>query len=319
MGDVAVNGVEFGILVPQVAYSYDEIVQRARWIEELGFHSMWLMDHLYPPGLPDVGSFEAWTLATALLTATTRLRVGHMVLCNNFRHPTLLAKMASTLDAISDGRLILGLGSGSFAEEHHRAGMRWAPFAERSARLGESLELVSAMFTNERTTYAGDHYAVDDLPNVPPPVQRPRPPILVGGSGDRTLDLVARHADYWNCPTYALDELDALVARLHAACARVGRDPAAVRISLEAVLALAPDEEVVPGARALAERRFGFPGYGLHALDLIGTPEVIVERLCALVARGVRLFVFFLHDRVQRATLELLADEVVPAVSAFAP
>lgn len=305
--------VEFGIYLPQVAFRWDQIRDRVRWMDELGFHSVWFMDHLYPPMMPAVPSFEAWTLATAVLTATERLRCGHMVLCNGFRHPALLGKMATSLDVISGGRLDLGIGSGSVELEHHEAGIGWGPFAERTARLGESLEILARMFTGEPTTFEGEHYRLRDLPNLPPPVQSPRPPIHVGGSGARTLELVARHADVWNCPTYALGELDAKLDELRAACGRAGRDPSSIRLSTEAVLALAPDDAAVPDARALAERRFGGAGYGLEAGGYVGTPETIVERVRENVERGITLFVFFTHDRGSRETLELFAERVMPA------
>src|SRR5437762_1424041 len=117
--------IEFGIYVPQVAFGYDDILQRALACEELGYDALWLYDHLYSPGLPDADSFEAWTLASALLARTSRLRVGHLVNCNNFRHPALLAKMATTLDVISGGRLEFGIGSGSYEPEHLEAGLPW--------------------------------------------------------------------------------------------------------------------------------------------------------------------------------------------------
>lgn len=309
------TGVEVGIFLPQVGYTYEQLLERAGWIEELGFQSLWLMDHLYSPGLPGVPSFEAWTLATALLSRTSRIRVGHLVLCNSFRHPALLAKMATTLDHISGGRVVLGLGSGSYEPEHDEAGIAWEPFPVRTARLGEALEVITRMFRSERTTFEGEHYAVHELANVPAPVQQPRPPILVGGSGDRTLELVARYADYWNCPTYALADLDDAVGRLRAACGRVGRDPETIRMSLEAVMALAPSEGDVPDVVAQAERRFGGPGFGLHEGGLLGTAETIVDRLRQQVDVGFRHFVFFLSDRVQRPTLELLAEKVIPAVA----
>ena len=116
--------LDIGVYVPQMGFEYPDLRHRARRCEELGIGSLWLYDHLYGPGLPDVPSLEAWTLATALLTDTERLRVGHMVLCNQFRHPVLLAKMATTLDQISGGRLALGLGSGSI-----EPGGPWLPIA----------------------------------------------------------------------------------------------------------------------------------------------------------------------------------------------
>src|SRR3954453_3040757 len=290
--------VEVGIYLPQVGFSYDEILERAHWVEELGFHSLWLFDHVYFEGM-DLPTLEGWTLATALLAQTTRLRVGHLVLCANFRHPVLLGKMASTLDAISGGRLLLGLGSGSVEEEHQRAGFPWGSFAERTERLEETLTTVTQMF-------AGEH----GVPNLPAPAERP--PVIVGGGGARTLELVARHADWWNCPTYSLADLDDKIALLHAACARVGRDPATIRLSTESVLALASNEAQLPKVRELAERRFGADGWGLHASEHIGTPEMVVPRLLEAVGKGVTFFVFFLHDRVSRETLQLLAEQVVP-------
>jgi alkanesulfonate monooxygenase SsuD/methylene tetrahydromethanopterin reductase-like flavin-dependent oxidoreductase (luciferase family) len=129
------------------------------------------------------------------------------------------------------------------------------------------------------------------------------------------LELVARYADWWNCPTYSLADLDAKIALLHDACARIGRDPETIRLSTESVLALAASEADLPEVTALAERRFGADAWGLHATEHIGTPDVVVRRLRELVDKGVTFFVFFLHDRVSRATLQLLADEVVPQLN----
>lgn len=309
-GDPA--AVEVGIYIPQLALSWEALLGRARSIEELGFASMWIMDHLYPPGLPLVPSLEAWTLATALLASTATLRVGHMVGCNNFRHPAVTAKMATSLDVISGGRFVLGLGSGSFGLEHEQAGLPWGTFAERTERLAEGLEIVTRMFGSAVTTFEGRHYTVRELPNLPPPVQQPRPPVLVGGSGRRTLALAARYADMWNCPTYALGDVAATVAALHDECARVGRDPADLGLSLEAVIVVAPTDDDVAAAMPVAERRFGGPGFGLREAGLIGTPGAVADKLRAYRDLGFGHFVFFLHDRGERATLELLAESVVP-------
>lgn len=306
--------VEFGIYLPQVGFDWEEICARVAALEDLGFHSVWFMDHLYPPEMPRVGSFEAWTTATAVLARTTRLRVGHLVLASTFRHPVLLAKMATTLDVISGGRLELGLGSGSYAEEHRRAGIPWRTARERSAELAETLAVVTAMLADEESSFAGEHFRVEAFPNRPGPVQRPRPPIHVGGAGERfTLPLAARFADVWNCPTYAVAAFDRKREVLLRECDRIGRDPASLRTSLEAVLVLAPDRSSLESARQLAERRFAGPGWGLREAGLIGTPDEIVARLRTDVARGIRSFVFFTHDRADPRTLELFAREVRPA------
>ena len=308
--------LDIGVFVPQMGFSYEDVLHRAVRCEQLGIGSVWLYDHLYGPGAPSLSSLEAWTVATALLGRTERLRVGHMVLCNQFRHPALLAKMATTLDQISAGRLELGIGSGSIEDEHHRAGLDWGSFRARSERLGEALEILHQAFAHGKVDFAGKHYTVRDMPIVPGPVQQPRPPIVVGGAGEKyTLPLVARYADVWNVPTYALGELERKVSVLRSICADIGRDPDSIVLSVEAVMALAPDEASLPEVRRIAERRFGGPGFGLHDAGLIGTPAAVVARLRELHDLGFRQIVLFLHDRASDETLELLASAVIPELA----
>jgi F420-dependent oxidoreductase-like protein len=310
------ENVRLGIYVPQLAFGYDEMLERVRNTEALGFDSFWLYDHLYGPGLPDTPAFEGWTLATALLTETERVRVGHMVLCATFRHPGVLGKMATTLDVISNGRLNVGIGSGSYEAEHHEAGIPWDTLAYRSEILEETLEIVTSMFANEKTTFSGKHFTVTDLPNLPPPVQQPRPPIYIGGIGEkRTLPLVARFADVWNVPTYGLGELARKNEVLTQECERIGRDPSTIRRSLEAVMVVAADDAALAEARAKGARRFPGEGWGLHEGGYVGTPNQIVDRIGEHVALGLSEFIFFLHDRGAAPTLELLASEVLPQVS----
>ena len=304
---------EIGIYLPHMGLSFDDVLHRTRRCEDLGIDSLWLYDHLYAPGMPEYPSMEAWTLATALLARTDRIRVGHMVLCNQFRHPVTLAKMAATLDQISGGRLSLGIGSGSIEDEHRRAGLSWGTLAQRSARLGETLQILHQAFGEERIDFAGEHFTVTDLPVKPGALQKPRPPIVVGGVGEKyTLPLVARYADVWNVPTYALGEIDTKLAALKSNCRQIGRDPAEIVLSVEAVLALAPDDAALPGVRAAAEKRFSEPGFGLHEAGLIGTATTVVDRLGELADRGFGQIVLFTHDRCSDQTLELLTTEVIP-------
>lgn len=305
--------LDIGIYLPQMAFSYQEMLQRARRCEELEIGSVWLYDHLYAPGAPQLDSLEAWTLATALLANTERLKVGHLVLCNQFRHPVVLATMATTLDHISGGRLQLGLGSGSIEDEHHRAGLPWGTFGERSLRLAETLEIVTQAFSGEPVNFEGSHYTVTDMPMRSVAVGAHRPPLVVGGVGEKyTLPLVARYADVWNVPTYALGDLDHKVSVLRSLCEEIGRDPDSIVMSIEAVMAVAPDDASVSKVRQIAEKRFGMPGFGLHEAGLIGTPEVIADRLLEWEALGFGQVVLFTHDRASDDTLELLASEVLP-------
>ena len=303
---------EIGVYLPQMGFTYDQILHRAQRCDQLGIDSLWLYDHLYGPGAPDYPSMEAWTLATALLSRTERIQVGHMVLCNQFRHPAVLAKMATTLDQISAGRLRLGIGSGSIEDEHDRMGLPWGTFRERSERLGETLEILHQAFSNEVIDFTGKHFTVRDMPVKPGSVQQPRPPIVVGGVGEKyTLPLVARYADVWNVPTYALGELEHKVSVLRSICDEIGRDPSSIVLSVEAVMALAGDDASLPAVRSLAEKRFGVPAFGLKEGGLIGTPPAVVDRLNELRELGFGQIVLFTHDRGSDETLDLLASQVI--------
>jgi alkanesulfonate monooxygenase SsuD/methylene tetrahydromethanopterin reductase-like flavin-dependent oxidoreductase (luciferase family)/ribosomal protein S18 acetylase RimI-like enzyme len=307
--------IEIGVYLPQVGFSWEELRDRVHLCDREGIHSVWFMDHFYPPGMPKVPSFEAWTTATALAPCTERVRLGHLVLANGFRHPALLAKMAVTLDHASGGRLELGIGSGSYPAEYRQFGLEFPTDRVRAERLDEALQVLKLLFAEDSPTFAGRHYRLDAAPSLPRPVQAPHPPIHLGGAGERrTLPLVARHADAWNCPTYALGELPRKLAALHAECARIGRDPVSLRITEEAVLALAPRADQVEEARALAARRFPGPGWGVETGGYCGTPDMIIRRIEERARLGVTGFVFFLHDRAAPETIRLLAREIMPAV-----
>lgn len=305
--------MQFGIYVPQIVSEYPQYLDAALAAEACGFTSFWMYDHLYTPGAPDHPALEAWTLSTALLANTTTLRVGSLVLCNNFRHPALLAKMASTLDVISNGRLDLGLGTGSVEHEHHQLDLPWPNAKIRSEQMGEALEIITQMFANDRTTFSGEHYRVHDVPNLPKPVQSPRPPIHIGGTGPKfTLPLVARYADVWNVPTYGLDTWPSLREQLHAECQRIGRDPNEIKVSLQMVLAIAPTPADLPDVEAQVRRRYApAAGYGLDH-GCIGTPSVVAERITAATQQGVHELCFMSHPKTARATVEQFAELVAP-------
>jgi alkanesulfonate monooxygenase SsuD/methylene tetrahydromethanopterin reductase-like flavin-dependent oxidoreductase (luciferase family) len=307
------NSPDVGIYFPQVTDSFDTVLTLAQRCERLGFSSLWIYDHLYTPMLPSRPALEGWTLATALLARTETLRVGHLVLNNNLRHPAVLAKMVATLDVISNGRVDLGLGSGSYAAEHDEAGLPFGTMADRSARLGEALAIIDAMLTTGVATFSGTHYQVHDVPGLPLPVQRPRPPVHIGGIGERhTFPLVVRHADVWNVPTYGLDRWEAKAAALAAICESAGRDPATIATSHQAVLVLARGDRALADATALAAKRYPGPGWRVDEGGYVGTPAALVDHIGAMQAKGVSRFIFLPVDRGDGEVLELLAHEVLP-------
>jgi F420-dependent oxidoreductase-like protein len=204
---------------------WPELREAVRCAEAAGFDDLWIDDHLLcDEGDPDDGKLEAWTTLAAVAAVTTRARLGHMVVANTFRNPGLTAKMAATVDGVSGGRVILGLGAGWFEREHDAFGLTFGPWmGERIDRLGEALPLIRRLLDGERVTADGPHYRFHDALCAPRPVQ-PHLPILLGGSGPRkTLPLVARYADMWNA--YGTPEKVATAdSILREACAAVGRD-----------------------------------------------------------------------------------------------
>jgi alkanesulfonate monooxygenase SsuD/methylene tetrahydromethanopterin reductase-like flavin-dependent oxidoreductase (luciferase family) len=304
---------DIGIYLPQVSTTFEQMLDRALHVERLGFRSFWLYDHLYTPALPGRPALEGWTLATALLVRTTTLRVGHLVLDNNLRHPAVLAKMIATADVISGGRLDVGLGSGSYPLEHEQAGIAFGSMATRSAQLGEALAVIDGMLTHETFSFSGEHYVLDGLPCLPAPVQQPRPPLHIGGIGEKhTLPLVARYADTWNVPTYGLDQWEQKGRALDRACELVDRDPRSVRRSHQAVLVLGADDAALASARERAALRYPGPGWNVDAGGYVGTPAMLVDHMATMSERGVDQFVFLPSDRGEGDTLDLLAEEVVP-------
>jgi F420-dependent oxidoreductase-like protein len=314
MNVFAKHAVEFGVYLPQLKFSFDELRQRVQLAEQLGYDSAWFYDHFYSPGSPDVPAFESWTLVSALAAVTQKLRFGHLVLCNAFRHPALLAQMALTLDSISGGRLDLGIGSGSYPREFEEYGLPYGSFRERSEQLEEAVQVIKLLFTQTRSTFTGKHYTLKDAPSPLRPVQRPHPPLMIGGGGEKfTLPMVARHADIWNCPTYSLGEYQKKLEILQRECEKIGRDPATLRISEEAVLVVA-EAAKLPAAIDSAKKRYSYANWGLEAGGYIGTPEQLVEHIVKKVEQGITHFSFFFYDRASPESLELFATRVIPEV-----
>jgi alkanesulfonate monooxygenase SsuD/methylene tetrahydromethanopterin reductase-like flavin-dependent oxidoreductase (luciferase family) len=306
--------IEFGIYLPQLQLDFVSLRDRVMHAESLGYDTAWFYDHLYPPGMPDVPGLEGWTLVSALAPLTRRIRLGQLVLCNGFRHPALLAKMAISLDVISEGRLELGLGSGSYLAEFEEFGLPCPDLATRSEQLEESLRVIELLCTQPRASFEGKHYRLRNAPGALFPVQKPHPRITIGGGGERrTLPIVARHADVWNCPTYSLARVEHKRDAMRRECERQGRDPATLVFAQQAVVVLVDRESQLDAALARARRRYGDEAWGLDAGGLVGTAPRVIEQLQAKVALGFTQFALFFSDRAEPETLERFAREVIPA------
>ncbi|MDP9222629.1 MAG: LLM class flavin-dependent oxidoreductase [Actinomycetota bacterium] len=229
--------------------SWEGVRRVARLAEDSGFDSVWVSDHLFLDwgrygGPSDAqGSLECWTALSAIAASTSRVRVGSLTLCNDLRAPALLAKMAAAVDLLSGGRLDLALGAGWYQQEYQRAGIEFARPGIRIERLGEAVEVIQRLLEGEELHFRGRHYRIEGAVCCPGPHRKPRPPVWIGGKGDRLLDTAARIADGWNMSWLGSlepyrDRLDAATA----ACERAGRDPASLRRSVGVYVLVGRDD-----------------------------------------------------------------------------
>lgn len=308
--------VEFAVWLPQAGAEPATLIERARLAERLGYHSFWLSDHLRAPDVADVGYPECLALMSAIAARTERIRIGTLVICNSFRNPALLAKSLTTIDRISNGRLEIGMGAGWLETEYRAYGYEFPSMGVRLKQLEEGLQILKLMFTEKRANFRGRYYTVTDAVNSPKPVQKPHPPILLGGSGEKVmLRLVAQYADRWNCPRGHYPNLDAKLAALKEHCRTVGRDFATLTISEQAIVCMGGTRaEVDAEWRVLEDRWAHLPDHQSFLTSAIkGTPREVIEQLHERVGKGITFFTMLFSDFATPTTLELFAREVMPA------
>ncbi len=328
--------MKYSVNLPQVAgmmgisndpvEAFETMVRVAHIAEECGYETLWLGDHFKPP--VNAGGrdwFECWTSTAALARETTRIRLGQGVTCNGYRNPALLAKMASTTDVLSHGRLILGLGSGDDEREYLAYGYSCPPAGVRLRQLSEAIRLILAMWTEEETTFEGEYYQVHGAINQPKGVQRPHIPLLIGGSGEKvTLKLVAQYAD-------ACDIIDNLAniqrkfAVLKAHCEAVGREYESIHRMTrtmciigetdEQALASLP-EQIKAYINTFVEKEEWHGAMNIDPLHiwasflgLVGSPETIRRQIAAYEAAGVQemRLIFLDLESIQRFAKEFIA------------
>ncbi|MFQ5697668.1 MAG: TIGR03560 family F420-dependent LLM class oxidoreductase [Myxococcota bacterium] len=269
---------------PSPNHPFDVVLDLARHVEATGWDGMVYADHFMPDGPQNGGPWlEAWTTVTALLASVPRIRIGPLVTGNTYRHPAVLAKMAATVDRMSGGRLVLGLGAGWQENEHRAYGIPFPSLRERLERLEEACQVLKSLFTEERASFEGRYYQLADAPLEPKPLQDPLP-LLVGGGGEKvTLRIAARFADEWNVwgdvPT-----LQHKMSVLDRHCREVGRDPAEIKRSAVALLFLSDDRGFIENIRQkirgrpliagdVAEVRATIEAYAEAGVDEIIVPD----------------------------------------------
>jgi F420-dependent oxidoreductase-like protein len=295
---------------PNAGQPWSEIIDVAGYAERTGWDGIWIADHFMPAaGDLDQPMHECFTVLAALAVAVPRVRLGSLVAGNTYRHPAVVAKEAATIDHVSGGRLILGLGAGWQENEHHAYGIELPGIKARLDRFEEACAIVTSLLREPRTTFKGEYYEINDAPLDPKPVSGSLP-FLVGGGGEkRTMRIAARFADEWNVwgEPGVLTQKNAVLNR-H--CEDLGRDPATIRRSANALLFLSEDEKWV------SERR----GRSVGRPSIIGTPDEVVEIVTAYEEAGVDELIipdFNLRDpQVKRDTMDMFMERVVAVARA---
>lgn len=304
---------------PQQGASYEQLLAVAQTAESCGFDAFFRSDHYLRMGPGDglPGPTDAWITLAGIARETTRIRLGTLVTSMTFRLPGVLAISVAEVDAMSGGRVELGLGTGWFEQEHRAYGIPFPPLGERFDRLAEQLEVIRGLWTSppgERFSFEGQHYRLADSPALPKPVQRPHPPIIIGGGGPtRTPALAARFAAEFNLPPapHTAEQARAAYGRVGQACEAIGRDPASIVLSAAMTACVGRDEaELERRAKAL-----GRPLDLLRAGAAAGTPSEVVDKLGGYVEAGATRAYLQFFDLDDLDHLRLVAEEVMPALA----
>ena len=297
---------------PQQGATYDDLLRVAQAAERLGFDGFFRSDHYVRigPGDPGPGSTDAWVTLAGLARETSRIRLGVLVTASTFRFPGPLAVSVAQVDQMSGGRVEFGLGAAWYEEEHLAYGIPFPPMKERFERLEEQLEIITGLWTATGTfSYEGKYYRLVDSPALPKPVQRPRPPVILGGWGTRRGPrLAARFADEFNAPFRTPDETKVIFDRVREACEEAGRE--SIRLSAAQVVCAGRDEAEIARRAAAIGREVD----ELRVNGLAGTPQEIVDKIGRFAELGAERIYLQVLDLDDLEHLELLAAEVLPHV-----
>ena len=312
----------FGVFIPQgwkmelagidgAENKWNKAVEIAVEAEELGFDSIWVYDHFHNvPAPAHEAVFECWTTMAAISQRTSRIRLGQMVGCNSYRNPGLLAKITSTIDVISGGRLDWGIGAGWYENEYRGYGFEFKKPSDRIGMLKETVEIVKSMWSNAETTYDGKYYKLERANCDPKPLQKPLPPVWIGGGGEKvTLRVVAEHADVSNFGS-SVEEFVRKREILKAHCAAIGRDEDTIRktISSEVFIRETEKEILEAGSKSL----WGDSAESWRSKALVGTPEQVSEKIQRYLDAGCTGFIPWCPDYPSTETIELFAKHVMP-------
>ncbi|MGZ4205947.1 MAG: LLM class flavin-dependent oxidoreductase [Actinomycetota bacterium] len=302
--------MKFGVQLPQEGVPFSAVLEHARAAERLGYETIFIPDHLnavaVAPGSP---AYEGWTTLTGALLGTERVRGGLLVACEAFRNPAWYANACATLDQMTGGRVIVGIGAGWYEAEFRSYGYPWAAPGVRVERLTEALEVMLAMWRGEG--FSGKHYDVGGTTDCPKPFQEPHPPIWVGAIGPKMMEVVARYADVWNAPILSAEEVAERADVLRKRCAELGRTP--VEITWEGPVWIDEDGAKIE-QRLERNRRSDNPVSRRYAeVAVAGTPERVIQRIREFADAGVTQFVCHFGKTTDLRGTELFSRAVMPA------
>lgn len=306
--------IRFGVQTGQQNVEWRDMLDTWQKADSWGYDSLWNFDHFYPIFVdPEGPCFEGWTTLSALAQATKKARIGHLVNGNTYRNPCVLAKMATTLDHISGGRLNLGIGAGWFELEHHAFGIDFMTVPERLGALDEACQIIKGMFTQPKTTVHGKHYKVTDAMCLPKPQQSPHPPIMIGGTGEKVLlKIVAKHADMWNASADA-PRMKELIQIIDKHGEKVGRDTSQIEktVMLPLCYKAAPEREQMV-QQLMAQLRSVDPT-AARKMIMIGDKQECLDTVERYAKVGVTHFIFMLFQPIFLEEVQAFAEEVIPA------
>ena len=304
--------IHFGVTVPQIKRTFEESRSAALEFEAMGYDSLWVCDHLYGPQSPSIPILEAWSLVSALAAVTKKVELGTLVTPAGMRNPAQLGKVIATVDNISEGRIIPGLGAGWMTREFTDFGVPFLPTADRLRQLAESVTLLKRMWTEPEVTFEGKYVQAHNLVCEPKPV-RPMP-LLIGGAGEKvTLKIAAREAAIWNNLAGHQGDLARKVDVLNQHAADAGRAPGDIVISQQCLVTLAPDEESAGPMVETAKKIFGgHMGDPTGPLAISGSPRRVREQIQKHIDLGCTMFVMEFFGRDTKETGRLFAETVLP-------
>jgi F420-dependent oxidoreductase-like protein len=303
--------LRFGVSLPQIKRSWQEASAAAQEFDRLGYDSLWVCDHLYGVPSPRLPILEGWTQLAAVAAITERAKLGTLVTPPFFRNPAVLAKQIATIDQIAPGRVIAGLGAGWFPPEFEQTGCQFPSTRERLRALEETVEILTRLWTDEKATFAGQYFSVQEALCEPKPATKPE--VLIGGGGERVLmGIAARHADTWNNMAIFQAELPKKVEALKKRCEEVGRDPESIEISQQCVVVIGEDEKAGRAGLEKAKKIYGgHMGGALEEHGIWGSPDQVIEGIERHRALGVSLFVIEFFGRDTREPARLFAETVM--------